>query len=57
MKTQLPFLKGLAALCLLLTLMSHRALAQTTVTIDAGANWTDVMLYKNNQNSNIANTN
>ncbi|WP_179223113.1 DNRLRE domain-containing protein [Pontibacter ummariensis] len=32
-------------------------MAQTTVTINAGANWTDVMLYKNNQNSSIANTN
>ena len=57
MKTQLPFFKGLASLCLLLTLMSHSLLAQTTVTIGAGADWTDVMLYKNNQNSSIANTN
>jgi hypothetical protein len=57
MKTHLSLFKGLAALCLLLTLMSHRLLAQTTVTISAGTNWTDVMLYKNNQNTSIANTN
>jgi len=37
--------------------MSPKLLAQTTVTIGAGADWTDVMLYKHNQNTAIANTN
>ncbi|MBF8961754.1 T9SS type A sorting domain-containing protein [Pontibacter sp. FD36] len=57
MKTQLPFFRGLASLCLLLTLMSHSLQAQNTVTIGAGTDWTDVMLYRNDQNTSIANTN
>ncbi len=56
MKIKLPFFKGMASLCVLLTL-SHSLFAQTTVTIGSGTDFTDVMLYKSNQNLSIENTN
>lgn len=48
MTKKYPFLKGLASLCVLLTLFMPSLRAQNTVTISPGSNWTDVALYSLN---------
>jgi hypothetical protein len=46
--------RGLALLCTLLLGCTYHVLAQTTVTISSGINWTDALLYSKSGNTNYA---